>query len=437
MDGNLDIVGPCVSWHGAASRGRLRLGGVELPVMVLLGAEGAASDAFAKAAASAAPLVGARTPGLHVLRAVTRVGDRVAWAYEAVRGIGLVHTVGQEGRALLSTRAAAELVARVAEVLIEAGVELRNRGPEPSDLLITVEGGVFVSGFAGPYPMSPAMRAPRGDEGEAAVVYRLGVLMVHLLCGTPPHPAGERSGQAALVRRALIRVMARPGPALPERYADWIRGMMAWDPDERPPLSNVASGLRAAAAGADGAALAEWAAEHVPRLVAESEQMPTGAVPPPSRAPTAIFGQDDATEQRSVGGLFRPTGEGATPIGAPARHSEDDPTQEATAVPNASVQAQPTRTQPGVGPSIPVRVGPPPEAIREVRLPAGFLEATSPEEDSAPPGPWLGAAAAVVWVALVGVLLVFAVVLGLYVFWPAPAPTDDGPSLHEAIPSGS
>ena len=39
----------------------------------------------------------------------------------------------------------------------------------------------------------------------------------------------------------------RSGPVISERYGQWIRGMLAWAPAERPPLSAVPSGLRAVA----------------------------------------------------------------------------------------------------------------------------------------------------------------------------------------------
>lgn len=232
MDATVDILGPCEVWHGAAHLGRRRTPAGDAPVFVLLGPEGASAEALARARHAAVSVAECRVPGVHRLIDVVLVDDRLGWVFESVDGVGLSHTVAGEGRALLSTRAAAEIVASVAEKLL--AVDLKNRGPEPTDLFVDAAGTVIVSGFAGPFPTSPAMRAPRGDDGEAAAVYRLGVLLAQLLSGVAPPPASERSAHPALVRRALIRVMARPGPVLPERYGESIRGMLAWEPAERP-----------------------------------------------------------------------------------------------------------------------------------------------------------------------------------------------------------
>lgn len=434
LENRLDILVPCVAWHGAAHIATLHAPTGATKVLALLGPEGAAADAAVRARAAAASLLGASHPGLHRLLAVEAVGDRVGWAFEAVEAIGLAHTVGTEGRALLPTRAAAEVAAAVADTLMSVGPEHRNRGPEPTDLLVTAEGRVVVSGFAGPYPMAPSMRAPKGDDGEAAAVYRLGVLLGHLLAGVAPPPAGERHAHAAVVRRTLIRIMARPGPALPERYADWIRGMLAWEPGERPPLSTVAEGLRAASAASEGPGLEAWCVANVPALRAAAEAGRSNTPVPLSRAPTALVGvNDDPTDVRydrnpdevSTRSLD------ATPVGAVGRRDDDDPTQEATRVPDAqAVAAVPTR--PGAA-EMPIRVGPPPEAIKDaVSLPSGFLDTQPDEPTNAEATKWVAPATFTVWAAVVGVLLASALLLAAYVFWPSD-PVDDGPQLQDVL----
>ncbi len=400
---------------------------------MLLGSEAASDDAVERTRLACAPLMGLVVPGMHRLLAVEPYGDRVAFAFEQVEGVGLVHTVGVEGRPLLPTAAAAEVVAQVAEVLVALGPEVRNRGPEPTDLLVSADGRVVVSGFAGPYPMSPSMRAPKGDEGEAAAVYRLGVLLAHLLAGVAPSPAGERSGQEVVVRRTLIRIMARPGPALPERYGEWIRGMLAWDPSERPPLSTVADGLRKAAEFAEGPLLASWCAVTVPALRAAALKTPSNTPVPLSRATTSLSPSDDPTDMRfSFRGLgARPLD--ATPVGAVGREDPDDPTQEAPSSEAIPAMAVPTR--PGVA-EMPVRVGPPPQAIHDdVSLPSGFLDNPTDEHTLGERTQWLTPLTFTVYMALVGLLLSCALLLGAYLFWPAPHPKDDGPQLHDVLPN--
>lgn len=383
--------------------------------------------------AACAPLMGLVVPGMHRLLAVEPLADRVAFAFEAIEGLGLVHTLGVEGRPLLPTAAAAEVVAQVAEVLVAAGPELRNRGPEPTDLLVTAEGRVIVSGFAGPYPMPPSMRAPKGDDGEAAAVYRLGVLLAHLLAGIAPSPAGERHGQDVVVRRTLIRVMARPGPALPERYGEWIRGMLAWEPSERPHLTTVADGLRKAAELAEGPALASWCSATVPALRAAALKTPSNTPVPLSRAPTALSSSDDPTDLRSRFQDFGARPLDSTPVGAAPREDPDDPTQEASASEAVPVVAVVTR--PGVA-EMPVRVGPPPEAMQDdVSLPSGFLDHATDEQTAAERTRWLTPVTFTVYVAVVGVLLSSAVLLGAYLFWPVGPVEDDGPQLHDVLPN--
>lgn len=445
MDAKVNILGPCEVWHGAAHLGVRRTAAGEVPVFVLLGPEGAGPETLARARATAGSAAECTVPGVHRLLDVTLSDDRLAWVFEAVEGVGLSHTIAGEGRALLTTRAAAEAVAAVAEILL--AVDLKNRGPEPTDLFVDATGKLTASGFCGPFPTSPAMRAPRGDDGEAAAVYRLGVLLAHLLSGVAPPPASERSAHPALVRRALIRVMARPGPVLPERYGEWIRGMLAWEPAERPPLSTVPDGLRQVASMSAGASLVQWAAENVPALrEAALGPNPIGRAVTVSMRPhddPANIYRADTLRADTKAPLVEPPVRRrrsdadlatATPIGAP-RREEDDPTQEATRAPQIDIPPPiPVRIGAGAG-SMPVRVGPPPEAIREVRLPSGFLDADTDETASEPePSAWLGPITILVYVTLVLLLLALVIVLGLYVFGPAATPGDDGPSLHQVLP---
>lgn len=433
-------------------------------------------------------MLGLDKPGLLPLVAIELVDDRVAWVHAYVDGLGLGHVVGAEGNPAIPTRAAAEVIATVAETLLSLDPDLRrNRGPEPTDLLLDPSGRVYATGFSGPFPVSPSMRAPRGEEGEPAVVYRLGVLLAHLVSGVAPQPASERTAHAALVRRVLIRAMARPGPVLTERYSDWLRGLLAWEPTERPPLSAVPAGLRKVAESMGGESLGPWAGVHVAMIrgdavrrgntpvhdertddpsdlartdeiltpealrVAGGVQTIVDAAPPPRQRrasnPTLDAVRMAAAVDSAVTTLHgRPSGL-AVREPTPMRDEfvDDDPTQEAAAVPHLlqSVKAGPVRV-PAKRPQMPVQVGPPPEALRErPRLPSGFLDSTpdSVEADLEPlPDRSLARIAVIaIYLMLVGVLGSVAVVLLVYLLWVPAAPADpatspgDEPGLSDVL----
>jgi hypothetical protein len=458
----LEVGGPCEAWHGAAWNGRLVSGGAARPVLVLLGPEGASGDTLHRARSAGAAALQLGSPGILPLLAIQAHGDRVAWVHAHVEGIGLGHVSGSDPHRLLPTRGAAEAVAFIAETLLPLSPEARrNRGPEPTDVIVDPRGGLHVAGFAGPYAMSPSMRAPRGDEGEPAVVYRLGVLLAHLLSGMPPQPASEEAAHAALVRRALIRAMARPGPVLTERYGDWLRGMLAWDPAARPPLSAVPDGLRKVAESMGGDGLASWAAASVERI---RQELAGAKEPAPREDEPTDFAEVAATEEMS-----RALGVGVIDGPPPQRRRgsansgpdqptlreiprerprqefvDDDPTQEAASLPPqalrmlAAAPRQPVPQQP----QIPVRVGPPPEAIRPPpRLPSGFLDKPPDADDEPDTDKWRAprtVLVVLVYVGFVGVLAAAAAIFLVYLFWvpgPAQAPPEDEPSLSEALPS--
>lgn len=360
---------------------------------MLLGPETFTADALPKAQRAAGQALALRHPAVVSLLAVRPFGERIAWVYEAVDGLGLGHTLGQGEDALLSTRAVAEVIARVAEIFVEIGPDaFTHPGPEPTDLLLDARGVLRIAGFASPFPRSPAMRAPLGDEGEPALVYRLGVLLAQLVSGSTPGLASDRGGHASMIRRALIRAMSRPGPVLSERYGDWLRGLLAWDPSERPALSTVPDGLRVVAEGTAGEGLVTWTAANVDRL---RERVEEAAAERRGGGEGTVLGR--GAHQRARKGdeadpeiLARRV---AVPPSLPpfdVREAfpetdddtiADDPTQEAGREPEPEVaDSKPPIRVTSLLP-IPVQVGPPPEAVRSrPSLPPGFLdEHTDPE----------------------------------------------------------
>jgi len=407
-------------------------GGAPQPVLVLLGPESKTPDALGRARQAAESAVGIRHPGVLRLFAVEPFGERVAWVYEEMLGLGLGHTVGSENEVLLPTRVAAQTVARVAHTLLEIGTAgIGHMGPEASDLLVDSFADLKVAGFSGPFPRSPSMRAPQGEEGEAALVYRLGVLLALLVSGSSPAPPSNRAAHAAVIRRALIRAMSRPGPVLTERYGDWLRGMLAWEPSERPPLSTVPDGLAKVAEATAGPSMEEWCLERVEalrqRVILEAEQRrqgTDGVVLTRTYAEGAPrLGTDlEAFEARRLAPVTpSPTPAPNTRVAPGSRVvalevglPEDEPTQESQAEDEPElIDSKPPIRVTSLLP-MPVQVGPPPEAVRNrPSLPPGFLEATADRTDPSAPvsgiGGWLQPAHTL-WVAG-GVLGALALVL--------------------------
>ncbi|MBW1877972.1 MAG: hypothetical protein JRJ84_06400 [Deltaproteobacteria bacterium] len=431
--GRLQLLGPYDAWHGAAHVGRFTMeGAAAQPVLVLLGPESKAPDAVDRAKQAAEAARGIHHPGVLRLLAVESFGERVAWVYQEMLGMGLGHTVGGENEILLPTRVAAQTVGRVAQTLLDLGTAgTAHNGPEASDLLVDSFGNLYVAGFSGPFPRSPSMRAPQGDDGEAALVYRLGVLLALLVSGSSPAPPSNRAAHAAVIRRALIRAMSRPGPVLTERYGDWLRGMLAWEPSERPPLSTVPDGLAKVAEATAGPSLEEWCLERVEalrqRVILEAEQRRHGTdgavlARAHSEAPPNLGTDQRSFETRRLAPVT-PSPTPAPVVRRPptaqvakleAALPEDDPTQESSAEDEPElIDSKPPIRVTSLLP-MPVQVGPPPEAVRtRPSLPPGFLEASADRTDPSAPvsgmGDWLHPAHTL-WVAG-GVLGMLALVL--------------------------
>ena len=439
----VELTGTRLSWRGAAYDGTLRVDGSDPePVLALLGPEGAPDDALARAQRASSMALTLRHAGVLRLLSVERTDGRVAWCYEAFRGLGMVHLVGSDGAAELPARAAAELVAQVAETLLALGsAGLLHPGPEPADLLLAGSGAVKIATFSGPYPASPAMRAPEGrDGGEPATVYRLGVLLAHLTSGSPIPASSDAEAHEVAVRRALIRAMARPGPVLSDRYGQWLRGMLAWAPGERPPLSAVPAGLRGVAWATGGESLADWSGRRVQELILQVEErgVATGITPPP--APD--FSDPALTEVDGPRPAREPTPLPARPVtfdDDTSTSAEDDATQELPPAGGSPVPSSGRRSGSSAG--MPVDIGPPPAALRKASLPPGFLtdvSAASAKEHTEPAPETTMMSPAVLVGVIIGLLIAVALLSAYILFGERmrtpPEPTvPDGPGLMEAV----
>jgi len=409
---SLTLLEPHPAWSPAAHRGRL----ADRDVVALLGPK--VEGAVERSRERGAPHIGVERPGSLTLLDVVPADGRAAWLYPPTDGVSLGCVLAGE---LPPIRVAAELVAAVADRLLALGDDgVRHPGPAPHDVLVTPDGEVWLTGFVGPTLPDPGRRPP-GPPGspEADAVYRLGVLLSELLTGGTPPAHTTEEDHLAIVRRVLIRIMSRPGPVFSERYRDWVQGMLAFAPDDRPLLSRIPTALRSLAEEVPGLASEAWCAEEVPR------RRRTAVHPPRPDVRT--------TDQLEVRDMVRPdavTRETQRHGTDTLSGSEELPLDDVTAVSHGSEPRRPTprRSRPEVG-AIPVSVGPPAEVARKrPTLPAElFSEDAStrpktptpprPSMTSSPGDPGALALPSTRTLVLVSVgLLVLCVVLAAYVF---------------------
>ncbi|MEZ4234894.1 MAG: hypothetical protein R3F59_01760 [Myxococcota bacterium] len=209
--------------------------GRTVPVAAVLGPEVDAPGAAVRARNRAGAWVGRRDAGVLPLIDVAGAGDRVAWVYEACDGVSA--GVLFDSAEAPVPRAAVELVAACAEVLERLhAAGHRHPGPAPDDVIVDPRGEVVLAGFVGPFPQAPMQRDPQASQApeSAAVVWRLGVLLAELLSGSPPPPPMDHASHEVALQRLMVRVVSQPGPILPERLGDWLRGMLAWTPTTAP-----------------------------------------------------------------------------------------------------------------------------------------------------------------------------------------------------------
>jgi hypothetical protein len=221
----------------------------------------------------------------------TKVDGQPAWVYEGLQAVSLARAldVANANKEFLPARVAVEAVERASQGIRAALTQGQNiqgspgpvihLGPAPSELLVDSVGTLRVAGFSIDAEGSPGLlRAPSGyaphkpGTPTQRAVYGLGALMVHLLGGERPGSAGEDTvRQSAVIRRAIIRVLSRPGEAVPETMTELIRSVLAYEPDDRPTLSELQDALAAASEQLHSASLRTWAPDTVPGLLKQAE----------------------------------------------------------------------------------------------------------------------------------------------------------------------
>lgn len=350
----LDIGDPWPAWHSLVRRATWRRDGSSREVLVFLGVQ--PIDDLQAIRTEAEPAMGVVDPGVLPLLGVEPIGEGVGWVYPFRPVVSPCFF----SKPLLGHRASAQLVARVARV-VEAHP---HPGPNVEDVLLDATGRVLVANFVGPLP--PNARAPGDDEGEAAVVYRLGALLATLLAGAVKAGSTPSSHDAA-VRRTIIRAMSMPGAVFSDRYASWLQGMLAWDPDARPPLSRVAQALEELAGTSGGLPLQAVVVRDFDRWVEVAGRYQGNSLGDPSLA--ASTSSHPTFDPEYAG---RTTLAKETPAEIPY---VDEPTVESELFDPVEC-TPPSVLERG---TIPVEVGPPVEAIRKrpPTLPPGFLDPRS------------------------------------------------------------
>ncbi len=233
-------------------------------------------------------------PSILQLFHATAIGDEAALVYERFEGVAMSRVLPELTRRSrhMPVRAALEVAAQVCAALQHASDQsepertIIHPGPCPAEILIDERGHVRLAGFVVLMSDDELDSAPSGyvpPEGcgaEGAWAYGIGALMVELLSGEcPASGSSDPSRHEAMIRRALIRVLARSGEPSSEAVITLIRQGMARQPEARPSLSEVMERVAQLANQLPSTRLRSWASSCVPAVL--QRHPPGGSVPPP------------------------------------------------------------------------------------------------------------------------------------------------------------
>jgi CheY-like chemotaxis protein len=207
-------------------------------------------------------LAGFRHPGL-IYPLYTGVHDGTRYlAMELLRGTSLSHVLRNASGARLAIADAAELVARIADVLTtlhEAGVAHRDIKPGnimlvPPDRIVLLDFGLAdLERFAGdhyraasPYYVSPEMILDEVNVGQAhcSDLYALGVVAYLALTGRVPFDGDDASYVYTAHVEAAIPDPRNARPEISSGLALLVMSMLAKQPGERPAAELIAHQLR-------------------------------------------------------------------------------------------------------------------------------------------------------------------------------------------------
>lgn len=289
----IKITGDWAAWADPVQQGQLeRPDGESVWVLVRRRADVTMNEAQWQALKAHGRLM-SRIDHPSVLRLLhtTKLDGQPAWVYEGFQAVSLARAldVANASKQFLPARVAMEAAERTVQGLRAAlaqGASLAGApgpvihlGPAPSEVLIDAVGGVRVAGFSLATDDIVDVRPPTGyaphrpGTPHQRAVYGVGALLVHLLGGERPAEAAEDpQRQEAVIRRAVIRVLARPGEAVPDGMPDLIRSCLAHEPDKRPELTFVQDALSAASEQLRSAGLRTWCPSSIPELIGRAAQ---------------------------------------------------------------------------------------------------------------------------------------------------------------------
>jgi hypothetical protein len=275
-----------------------RPGGVEEPVLVRISPVEAAPDVMARAAEDLPELRRVTAPGVLPVEQVAAVGGRLARVYAWFDGTSLRVVLANALRTgvALPARAVIEIAGQVGIALdgglrsSEAG-HLHHAGCGPEDVLVDTAGEVRLTGFVVLRPgellsTRPGYRSV-GDADPGA--YMVAALLYELLTGeVPPEPGDTPERHETIVRRMLIRALARPGDSPGEAVGQALREALGWS--HASDAGSFGQRLLALATRVSGPRLGQWAATGLlaPAPVAAGRtSSASGGTPTPRPAPSS------------------------------------------------------------------------------------------------------------------------------------------------------
>ena len=296
----LKLVGVFEAWAPGVRQARLtRATGIESPVLVRVLEDVPADPDTLARLRDDARLLG-RVLHENVLRVEhsSAVGGKAAFVHEAfdcASAARVLHVLRARNQ-VLPTRAAVEVAAAVGIALEEAlkvSDETRrviHAGPAPEHVLIDIAGRIKLAGLRVALAHEPMPAAPRGygaperSPSWQAATYAVAALLIELLSGEPPPEAGRDPEQhESALRRAMIRVLARPGDPPGETVVTALRQGLSYDPSPRGTPGAFGRMLREIAVSLQSPGLRAWAPGSIPSVQRYSTASPA-EMPGPIRA---------------------------------------------------------------------------------------------------------------------------------------------------------
>ncbi|MEU5875595.1 DEAD/DEAH box helicase [Glycomyces sp. NPDC047369] len=241
-------------------------------------------------------------------------------AMELLHGCTLAEVIA-EGAGALPVRAIAGIAGQVAEVLaLSHAADILHRDLKPSNVMLEDDGRAMVLDFGvglligpdaperltstgaavGTYQYMSPEQVTGGELTVASDLYNLGCLLYELVAGTPPFPEGtdQQILMAHLQREPTRLELMRSD--LPDALTTLVTGLLAKDPENRPPDARfVAERLRAIASAAPSERLSSRICRGDPAAVLGPLE-PRDRTPAPATRPPLHTASEEAEHLMNV-----------------------------------------------------------------------------------------------------------------------------------------